>query len=164
MSVDEQSYRRAMARLPTGVTVLTTVGDGRPEVMTANSVVSVSLRPALLLVSVGASKRWLRAVRRSARFAVNVLGAHQVELARWCADQARHDRPERLTGCDVTVSPSSGLLRLDDALVILECRVYAEFPAGDHVLVLGEVTAIDVHGAPTEPLVFVDRGYATVRS
>jgi flavin reductase ActVB len=127
-------------------------------------VVSVSLQPALLLVSVGATKRWLRAVRRCARFAVNVLGAHHEELARWCADHARHERPELIAGHEVTISPATGLLRFDDALVVVECRVHAEHLAGDHVLVLGEVTGIEVHGAHAEPLVFVDRGYATVKT
>jgi flavin reductase (DIM6/NTAB) family NADH-FMN oxidoreductase RutF len=164
MSIDEHVYRTAMARLPTGVTVLTTLGDGRHEVMTANAVVSVSLRPTLLLVSVGATKRWLRAARRCGRFAVNVLGAQHQELARWCADHARHDRPEPPTGHRTTIAPATGLLLFEDALVVVECRVHAEHPAGDHVIMLGEVTAIDVRDATAEPLVFVDRGYATVRT
>jgi flavin reductase len=164
MSVDEQVYRAAMARFPTGVTVLTTLGDGRHEVMTANAVVSVSLQPTLLLVSVGATKRWLQAMRRCARFAVNVLGAQHEALARWCADHDRHERPELIPAHDVAVSPASGLLLFDDALVVIECGVYAEHPAGDHVLVLGEVASIKVHAAEAEPLVFVDRGYARVRT
>jgi flavin reductase len=164
MSVDEHAYRAAMARLPTGVTVLTTLGDDRHEVMTANAVVSVSLEPALLLVSVGAAKLWLRAVRRCARFAVNVLGAHHEELARWCADHARHEQPELISTHDTSISPATGLLLFDDALVVVECRVHAEHPAGDHVLVVGEVTGVAVHRGQAEPLVFVDRGYATVKT
>src|SRR5579884_1394857 len=126
MSVDEKVYRAAMARFPTGVTVLTTLGDGCHEVMTANAVVSVSLRPTLLLVSVGATKKWLRAMRRCGRFAVNVLGAQHEELARWCADHARHDRPELLPAPHATVSAASGLLRFDDAIAVVECRVHDE--------------------------------------
>ena len=164
MSVDEQVYRAAMARFPTGVTVLTTLGDGHHEVMTANAVVSVSLQPTLLLVSVGATKRWLRAMRDCGRFAVNVLGAEHEELARWCADHARHDRPELIPAHHATVSMSTGLLLFDDAIVVIECRVHAEHPAGDHVLVLGEVATVQVQKTETEPLVFVDRGYARVRT
>jgi flavin reductase (DIM6/NTAB) family NADH-FMN oxidoreductase RutF len=164
LTVDQELYRSAMARLPTGVTVLTTLDGDRHEVMTANAVTSVSLAPALLLVSVGVGKRWLRAVRGCGRFAVSVLASHHEELARWCASQARHRRPESIDGRDVTVSLETGLLTFDDALVVVECRVHAEHPAGDHVLVLGEVTAIDIRDRATEPLVFFDRGYGTVSS
>jgi flavin reductase (DIM6/NTAB) family NADH-FMN oxidoreductase RutF len=132
--------------------------------MTANAVTSVSLAPTLLLVSVGVGKRWLGAVRRGGRFAVNVLASHHEELARWCAGQARHKRPEPIDRRDVSVSPDSGLLTFDDALVVVECLVHAEHPAGDHVLVLGEVTAIDIRDGAAEPLVFFDRGYVTVSS
>jgi len=164
MSVNEHVFRTAMARMPTGVTVLTTLGAGGHEVMTANAVVSASLHPALLLVSVGAEKQWLHAVRECGRFAVNVLAAQHEKLARWCADHARHGRSELIIGHGVTVSPVSGLLIFDDAPVVAECRVHAEHPAGDHVLVLGDVARIEVRAASAEPLVFLDRGYATVRT
>lgn len=151
-----------MARLVTGVTVLTTRGENGHEVMTANAVTSVSLEPTLLLASVGLRARWLEAVRYHGSFAVNVLAAHHEEIARWCADHARHARPHDVMRHGVSVAPRSGVLTFDEALLVLECRVHAEYPAGDHVLVLGEVTEIDVRDATAEPLVFFDRGYSTV--
>jgi len=162
MTVDRDSFRAAMGRLVTGVTVLTTQGKDGHEVMTANAVTSVSLEPTLLLASVGVRARWLGAVRLHGTFAVNVLAAQHEEIARWCADGARHAKPEEIMRHGVSVSPRSGILTFDDALLVLECRVHAEYPAGDHVLVLGEVTDIDVRDATAEPLVFFDRGYRTV--
>jgi flavin reductase (DIM6/NTAB) family NADH-FMN oxidoreductase RutF len=162
MTVDRDSFRAAMGRLVTGVTVLTTRGDDGHEVMTANAVTSVSLEPTLLLVSVGSGARWLEAVRIHGCFAVNVLAAHHEEIARWCADRERHARPDDILRHQVSISPQSGILTFDDALVVLECRVHAEHPAGDHVLVLGEVTALDVRDAAADPLIFFDRSYRTV--
>lgn len=162
MAVDQSLFRAAMSRLPTGVTVLTTpVGGAGHEVMTANAVTSVSLEPTLLLASVKSSSRWLSAVVASGVFAVNVLAAHQEELARWCAGSARHERPEVLLQHGVRVSSLTGALVLEESVVTIECRVHSQVPAGDHVLVLGEVLGVHVQDGDTPPLLFVDRGYGS---
>jgi flavin reductase len=158
MSVNEGLFRAAMSRLATGVTVVTARRGERHELMTANAVTSVSLRPALLLVSVATEAHWLAAVRVSGRFAVNVLAREHEPLARWCADRARHEEPDRAHDHDVVVSPS-GLLMLLGALAVAECRVYAEHPAGDHVLVIGEVDQVQVPESTREPLLFFDRDF-----
>lgn len=150
-----------MSRLPTGVTVLTAPATDRHEVMTANAVISVSLQPTLMLVSVTPHSRWLAAVRERGTFAINILAEHHEPLARWCADASRHERPEVITSGDVRVAPSTGTLLLNDAIVAIECRLFDETPAGDHVLVLGVVTELHVQDTSTSPLVFVDRGYGT---
>ena len=164
MGVDSAAYRAAMSRLATGVTVLTTRAGDVHEVMTASAVTSVSLQPTLLLVSVATTARWLTAVRGHRRFAVNVLAAHHEELARWCAGRDRHQRPQDILQRGVSVSPGSGVLTFDEALVVVECRVDSEHPAGDHVLVLGAVSGVDVRDPVARPLVFVDRAYRTVAS
>ena len=160
MSVDPDLYRSAMSRLATGVTVISTCGVDRPELMTANAITSVSLRPPLLLVGVGHQAHWLAAARDCGRFAVNVLGRGHERLARWCADQSRHDAPEQAHRFDVRVS-STGLVTVEGALAVLECRVYDEHPAGDHTLVIGEVDRVHERAAETPPLVFFDREFTT---
>jgi flavin reductase len=164
VTVDQGQFRAAMSRLATGVTVLSTLGDARHEVMTANAVTSVSLEPMLLLVSIRRGARWLDAARSSGRFAVNVLAAHHEGLARWCADRARHNRPDVVTRQGTRVSPRSGLLLLDEALLAVECSVHSECPAGDHVVMFGEVEALHVPDNGGEPLVFFDHRYATVQA
>lgn len=153
-----------MSRLATGVTVLTTLGADRHEVMTANAVTSVSLEPTLLLVSVAAESRWLAAARGCGVFAVNVLGAHHEQVARWCADRARHQRPDVIVEHGTRVSETTGVLLLDESLAGVECRIYAEHEAGDHVLLLGEVLSLHVPETVDgpAPLVFFDRRYAAL--
>ena len=158
MSVDEGLFRTAMSRLATGVTVVTARRDDRYELMTANAVVSVSLHPTLLLVSVARASRWLAAVRTCGEFAVNILAREHEGLARWCADRARHDDPDGVHAYDVTVS-STGLLWLPGALAVAECHLYDEHDAGDHVLVIGEVDRVQVPARAAEPLLFFDRDF-----
>ena len=164
--IDQCQFRAAMARLATGVTVVTTSGEGTPgagrhEVMTANAVTSVSLEPMLILVSVAAGARWLRSALDAGQFAVNVLGAEHEGVARWCADGARHEQPDVVEEWDVRVG-DSGLLILNEALLAVECRVHSAAPAGDHVLLLGEVEAVHVHDSTGAPLIFFNRGYTSV--
>ena len=52
MTVDPRALRDAFGCFMTGVTVVTTVQDGKPLGFTANSFSSVSLDPPLLLVSI----------------------------------------------------------------------------------------------------------------
>ena len=163
MAFDESQFRTAMSRLPTGVTVLTTPAGPGHEVMTANAVTSVSLEPTLLLASVTTTSRWLPAVTDAGVFAVSVLAGHHADLARWCASRARHERPEVLHQHGVRVAPLTGALLVADAVVAIECRVHSQLPAGDHVLVLGEVMAVHVQDGEAPPLRFVDRGFGSAR-
>lgn len=157
MRVDPTAYRQVMGRLATGVTVLTTHGDARPEVMTANAVTSVSLDPVLLLASVGRGCRWSDAVRDSGGFVVNVLAEEQVDLSRWCASRDRHDDPHAVLHHPVRTT-ASGLV-FTESLASFECRLHSDIPVGDHDLLIGEVQDMWVRDAGA-PLLFFAGGYA----
>ena len=76
-------------RCATAVTVVCTL-DGRvPVGHTIGSFVSASLHPPLVGYFAMRSSATLRVVRRTGVFSVNVLGEHQVELARVFAGPAR---------------------------------------------------------------------------
>lgn len=156
--MDAGAFKAAMSRLPTGVAVVTAPAGDSHEVLTVGTAVSVSLQPALVLVSVGHEVRWLAAVRASGHFAVNVLAHGHEQLARWCADRRRHDEPERLEAWSVTTS-TRGLLTLPDALTAVECTLHSEVRAGDHVLVLGQVEGAQLPRDPDAPLPYFNRNF-----
>src|SRR5690242_448467 len=118
--VDPAAYRSVMSRLATGVTVLTTHAGGRHEVLTANAVMSVSLSPVLLVVSVTRGSRWSSAARATGAFAVNVLTEDQEQLSRWCAGPDRHAAPGVVLQ-HPSRTTSRGLLVFDEALAAFEC-------------------------------------------
>ena len=81
-------FRRAMAMVPSAVTVVTADGDAHPSGATANAVVALSLEPLLMLASLHRESRTLAAVARAGRFAINVLasgprGARPAVLEPW---------------------------------------------------------------------------------
>lgn len=161
MAVDPQAYRQVMGRLATGVTVLTTPQADRHETMTANAVMSVSLSPVLLVVSVRSGSRWAGAARAAGRFAVNVLSEQQEQLSRWCADPLRHHDPEAVLRHKVRVS-ASGLLVFEEALAAFECVLRDEHRVGDHHLLVAEVADMHVTDM-AEPLLFYGSSYSRLR-
>ena len=51
MQIDTRQFRNALGRFASGITILTAEHEGQTHGMTANAFVSVSLDPALILVS-----------------------------------------------------------------------------------------------------------------
>jgi 3-hydroxy-9,10-secoandrosta-1,3,5(10)-triene-9,17-dione monooxygenase reductase component len=158
VAVDANAYRAAIGRFATGVCVVTTHGPEGPAGLTTNALTSVSLEPLLLAVGFDRASRTLPAVRASGRFAVNVLRADGEEIARlFASKRVHHEKFEA-----VTHRVEHGLPVLDDALAWLACDVHQLVEAGDHVLGLGRVTAVEVLDG--EPLVFFGGGYRALGS
>ena len=80
-AVTPASLREALGSFPTGVAVVTTLGDeGAPLGLTVNSFNSVSLDPALVLWSLALSSPSIEAFRKHGAFAINILRKDQGEL------------------------------------------------------------------------------------
>jgi flavin reductase (DIM6/NTAB) family NADH-FMN oxidoreductase RutF len=154
--IDPSQFRQLLGRFATGVTILTVATpEGRPLGMTANSLASVSLHPPLVSVCVDRVADMHSPILSARQFVVNVLASPQEALARRFADE--HE--DRFDGVGYHLSPN-GLILLDGALAHVECERYAEYPGGDHTIVLGRV----VGGATAEgrPLLYYRGGYAAL--
>jgi flavin reductase (DIM6/NTAB) family NADH-FMN oxidoreductase RutF len=154
--IDPSHFRQLLGRFATGVSVLTVVTpEGRLLGMTANSFASVSLHPPLISVCVDREAEMHDAIVATPEFVVNVLASPQEALARRFADE--HE--DRFEGIGYRLSPE-GLILLDGALAHIECERYAEYPGGDHTMVLGRVTG----GATSDarPLLYYRGGYAAI--
>lgn len=82
-SVDAATFRSALGRFVTGVTVMTArAADGRLAGMTASSFNTLSLDPPLILWSIALKSPSLEVFRAAGRFAVNILAQDQQALAR----------------------------------------------------------------------------------
>src|ERR1700722_7535038 len=80
--IDPRDFRTALGTFATGVTIITAVAaGGKPVGLTCNSFASVSLTPPLVVWSLGVFSQALPVFQNASHFAVNVLGASQLELA-----------------------------------------------------------------------------------
>ncbi len=153
LEVDPSEFRQLLGHFATGVTVVTVTTGGRPLGMTANSVSSVSLTPPLISVCVDREAELHDVIVTAPEFVVNVLASFQETLARRFSD--KHE--DRFDGIGYHSSPE-GLILLDGVLAHILCERFAEYPGGDHTIVLGRV----VGGATSDghPLLFYRGGYA----
>jgi 3-hydroxy-9,10-secoandrosta-1,3,5(10)-triene-9,17-dione monooxygenase reductase component len=150
---DPASFRAAMGALPTGVTVVAATGPQGPAGATANAVSSLSIEPMLMLACLDRGSRTLLAVQAANRFGISVLHAGQEQLARNFAGKA--PVPDKWEGVDW--SERDGVPAIDDALAFVACDLRDVIAGGDHVIVTGEVTAVET--APGTPLVFHEGDY-----
>jgi flavin reductase (DIM6/NTAB) family NADH-FMN oxidoreductase RutF len=156
LPLDKASFRHAMGRFASGVTIMTTTAAGRMHGMTVSAFASQSLDPLLILVSVERSTEMHKLVMESRAFAINILGDDAEGTARFFADNARLEGPEFVTGAyHVGVS---GAPLLNEAAAVIEATVHSTLEAGDHSVIVGRVTALDVR-RDAEPLVYFRSGY-----
>jgi 3-hydroxy-9,10-secoandrosta-1,3,5(10)-triene-9,17-dione monooxygenase reductase component len=151
---DQAHFRRVFGHLPTGVTVVTAFSDGEPVGMAANSVTSVSLDPPLLLLCPARSSTTWPTLREAKRFCVNVLAHGHEEVSRQFAALD----VDRFAGVPWHERPAGPAL--DEAVAWIDCEIDAEYPAGDHTVVIAKVLDLDVSGA-YRPLVFFGGKYGT---
>jgi flavin reductase (DIM6/NTAB) family NADH-FMN oxidoreductase RutF len=120
--------------------------------MTANGFLSVSLRPPLVLVSLGRCKM-NEMLPRSGSYGVSVLSHEQQHFA-------AHFAAQKTSPVEPTFTWQGGIPLLEGALAHLACRVVDVHRAGDHVLWIGEVEYLDHRDA--EPLLFYTGRFGTM--
>ena len=139
MSFDIKAYRQALGAFATGVAVVTT-SDGRGGAIgiTVNSFTSVSLEPPLVLWCLDDASDRRDPFVTTERFAVNILGADDAALS------DRFARGEEfLLGAEDLDPAASDPPWLRHALSRLACTVRERIQLGDHLVLIGEVTAFD---------------------
>ncbi|MHB1435439.1 MAG: flavin reductase family protein [Thermoplasmata archaeon] len=154
--VDPSDFRRLMARWPTGVSVVTARSGERDGGMTVNALLSVTLEPPTLLVSLARDADTVPLLDASGAFAVSFLGARQRELSERFA--RRLDAEEKFRGVRIRRGVTGAAL-LEGALGWIECRRLRAIPLTDHLLYVGEVVAVQ-EGTDAPPLLFYRRSYA----
>lgn len=123
--------------------------------MSANSVTSVSLEPPLILFCPAKTSRTWPRIRERGRFCVNVFAAHHAEASGRFAAVGL----ERFDG--IAWHPRPAGPALDDAGAWIECTIHVEHEAGDHLIVVGAVDALDAREDGDPPLVFFRGAYGS---
>lgn len=146
----EQLFRRTMGAFATGVTVVSADLSGRMAGITVNSLTSVSLKPRLLLWCLGEESERYDFFSAAEVWGVTVLGAGDEALARRFAraesEAIEAGEAEMFAGAPV----------LQSGVAHIACRTHDRRPAGDHLIIIGEV--LDLRVKPGPVLTFL-RGF-----
>jgi flavin reductase (DIM6/NTAB) family NADH-FMN oxidoreductase RutF len=145
---DPKELRRVFGCFPSGVTAVCAMVDGVPVGMAASTFVGVSLDPPLVSVCVRSeSGTWPR-LRRSGQLGISVLGRNHELACRSLADR-EGDRFKNVAWR----AGSGDAVFIEDAVAWLACDLYAEIPAGDHIIALLLIAGVQADSTG-EPLVF----------
>lgn len=138
---DKAALRSVLGAFATGVTVVTAGGD-LAHGMTANSFVSVSLDPPLILICVGREAVMHHVLEEQTAFAVSILAADQTHVARYFADKRRPIGRKQFDAVSWSPGQRSGAPLIDGALAHLECELEHRHDAGDHTIYIGRLLSV----------------------
>jgi flavin reductase (DIM6/NTAB) family NADH-FMN oxidoreductase RutF len=135
-----------------GVAVLTVDHDGDRLGVTVSSLVSLSLEPPLVGVSIGKQASAYELIRGAGEFGVSLLAADQESLAqrfsRGVPPIAHWDGVEARPGRQVSAP------LLADAVGWLECRMVAAHDVGDHTFFVAEPVVVEPGDGDRRPLIY----------
>lgn len=143
---DARALRNAFGYYTTGVVVVSTVTPAGQKVgVTVNSFTSVSLDPPLVLFCLLNNANAYQTWEQARHFTMNILTAGQQAVSNAFARPSSNswdtvDHGVGANGCPV----------LHEAATSLECELHGHYPGGDHLIIVGRVTA--VHEGPKHPV------------
>lgn len=133
-----------MRGVPSPVAVVTVEAGGRPLGLTVETLVCLSLQPALVGVAISRQAAMHELLREAGRFAVSALAEGQGAIAQHFA---RGVPPIALWEGVEVVEPGGGAPLLAGALGWLEASVAGELTAGTHTFFAGAVTRVELGSA-----------------
>jgi flavin reductase (DIM6/NTAB) family NADH-FMN oxidoreductase RutF len=154
MAIDPDTFRSALGRFASGVTILTARdAAGNDHGMTVSAFCSASLTPPLVLACVDKSADMHDILSKASHFGISILAEGQEALSRRFAELPAG----RFDGIGFSRG-ESGVVLLEDAIAHLECRRLNRYDAGDHGAFLGAVDRAATFGS--QPLLYYRGGYA----
>jgi flavin reductase (NADH) len=148
--------RALFRRWPSGVSVVVAEAHGRRAGLTVSSLVSMSLAPPLIGLSLSVEASLYEVLQDAGEWGVSILGGDQAALAQhfarsvppiaqWDGIAVREDDPRLLHG----------------AVGWIVARTVQAFAVGDHTFFVGEVQRLE-QGEATSSLVYLERRYEAV--
>jgi flavin reductase (DIM6/NTAB) family NADH-FMN oxidoreductase RutF len=153
---DSAKYRQVLGHFPTGVTVITSHNDEGPVGLAVGSFASLSLEPATVLFCAGKQSSSWPKIEAAGKFTVNILSEDQEDVSRVFASKA----PDKFAELAWHRS-GNGCPRIGGVMGYIDCNLETVVDSGDHYIVIGAVTDLDVlhEGGP---LIFFRGGYGRV--
>jgi flavin reductase len=151
-----EEQRLLFRRWPVGVSVVVAEVDGRRAGLTVSSLVSLSLDPRLVGISIDQDASLHEPLREAGEWGVSILSGEQEHLAQHFARSV----PPIALWNGIPVREDDPRL-LQDAVAWIVARTVDEVRTGDHTLFVGEVVSLE-HGRAPEALVHLRRRYRSL--
>jgi flavin reductase (DIM6/NTAB) family NADH-FMN oxidoreductase RutF len=105
----------------------------------------VASTPPTVAMGLGRTRRTLELIRATGEFTVNVPDTSLVAAVDYCGTTLGRDR-DKFADAGLTLAPSAVVKTpiIEECPFNLECRVTQEVPAGEYIVVFGEI--VEAHG------------------
>ena len=154
-------FKLGMRRLAAGVTIVTTMHDGKRHGLTATAVTSLSVDPPQILVCVNRRAGAHDLIHAGERFCVNVLAQRHRPLAARFANHAVNEHERFRFGKWTTLL--TGAPVLEDALASFDCEVLERVISSSHTIYIGRVVGVRARTSG-RPLLYASGNYAALKS
>jgi flavin reductase (DIM6/NTAB) family NADH-FMN oxidoreductase RutF len=148
-----EELRALMRRVPTAVAVVTAEVEGRRYGITVGSLVSLSLEPPLVGMSISRQTALNLLLKESDVFAVSVLAADQDAIAQHFSRSV----PPLILWNGIALRDVEGPPQVEGALGWLRCRRLQELEVGTHTFFVAEV--LEVEQGRGAALLYAERSY-----
>ena len=140
----------------TNVGLITSDGPHGPNIMAAEWTHLVSYSPGLIAVHIGHGKATLENIRKTKEFGVSITSTDQ-NIASSVSGTTSGRKTNKIEvlqelGFKFYKGTKIKSMMVDGAALNIECKVIKEIELGDHVMIVGEVVALQVNGK--EPLAY----------
>jgi flavin reductase (DIM6/NTAB) family NADH-FMN oxidoreductase RutF len=153
---EQADLRAVMRRFPHGVAVLTVDAEGEKLGLTVGSLVSLSLEPPLVGISLAHVASLYEVLQEAGEWTASILGGEQDAIAQHFARSV----PPLVLWDGIPVRPDDPRL-IEGAVGWLRVRTVDQLLTGDHTLFVGEVQDLE-RGHATSSLVYLDRRYTAL--
>lgn len=150
---DDRALRDAYGTFPSGVVAVAARVGGQLVGLAASSFASISVDPALVSFSIAKSSNTWPQLREAKEIGISVLADHHDVLCRQLAGPTE----KRFDDLGLRTS-AAGAVLLDEAVSTFTTTLHSELDAGDHLVVLLQVSAVETT-ADRQPLVFHRSGF-----
>jgi len=158
--VDSVQLRQTLGHFGTGVVVVGAIDENEePTGMAMNSFSTVSMVPPLISFCVTHHSSTWPTIAAASTFSVNILSEAQSSLGRVFSKRGI----DRFAGVEWSPGPF-GAPFLSDSTAWLECEIYDQVPAGDHVMILGKIQHLEISKVSRPPLMFFKSQFFGLRN
>lgn len=156
--MQNEEFKLAVGKFPTGVTVITTNQGSKLYGFTANSFASVSLEPHLISFCLNKEAYSFDAFSDAEYFSISILSSAQADIS---GHFARHSA-DKFKGVDYELGKHSNSPLIQGAICFIECKKYNIFECGDHSIFIGEVIKTQID-EDKSPLLYFSKSYLEIK-
>ncbi|NCG35095.1 MAG: hypothetical protein GWO78_03750 [Dehalococcoidales bacterium] len=144
--ITDYQYRKSWSLFPTGVSVLATENNNQFFGMTANSIMSISLDPKIIMVSVGNKRTIIEYLKKDKEASVSILSKDQIDVADFFSNTDNKDNSKNY------FEYKKNIFYVKNSLCHFFCKIIDSYIIGDHTVF--SLNVLDMKLEDKEPLIW----------